>query len=103
SWRQTRRRLRVLARLAKPYKARSALAGITLVTYTPVPLLPPYLFKVAIDDGIEARDLRRLSLVVAAFLIAGIAAFVLSSAQTYYTGWVGERALAELRIQLFRH
>ena len=71
--------------------------------YTAVALLPPYLAKVAIDDGINAGNLRTLSLVVVAFLVAGIAAFVLSSAQTYYTGWVGERALADLRIQLFRH
>ena len=37
------------------------------------------------------------------FLVAGVASFVLSGAQTYFTGWVGERALADLRIQLFRH
>ena len=73
------------------------------MAYTAVALLPPYLAKVAIDDGINAGNLRTLSLVVVAFLVAGIAAFVLSSAQTYYTGWVGERALADLRIQLFRH
>ncbi len=103
SWRQTRRRLRVLMRLARPYRGRSAVAIVTLVAYTGVALLPPYLAKLAVDDGIEEKDLRALSIVVAAFLAAGIAAFVLSSAQTYSTGWVGERALADLRIQLFTH
>jgi ATP-binding cassette subfamily B protein len=103
SWRQTRRRLRVLLRLARPYRARSAVAVVTLIAYTGVALLPPYLAKLAVDDGIGEQDLRALSIVVAAFLAAGIAAFVLSSAQTYSTGWVGERALADLRIQLFTH
>jgi ABC-type multidrug transport system fused ATPase/permease subunit len=103
SWRQTRRRLGVLLRLAKPYRARSLLAVVTLLAYTGVALLPPYLAKLAVDDGIEEKDLRTLSIVVAAFLAAGIAAFVLSGAQTYFTGWVGERALADLRIQLFTH
>jgi ABC-type multidrug transport system fused ATPase/permease subunit len=103
SWRQTRRRLRVLARLARPYRARTALAIVTLVAYTAVALLPPYLAKLAVDEGIEARDLGRLSLIVAAFVAAGVAAFALSGAQTYFTGWVGERALADLRIRLFRH
>jgi ATP-binding cassette subfamily B protein len=103
SWRQTRRRLRVLVRLARPYRGRSAVAIVTLVAYTGVALLPPYLAKLAVDDGIEEQDLRALSIVVAAFLAAGIAAFVLSSAQTYSTGWVGERALSDLRIQLFTH
>jgi ABC-type multidrug transport system fused ATPase/permease subunit len=103
SWQQTRRRLRVLARLARPYRARTALAIVTLVAYTAVALLPPYLAKLAVDEGIEARDLGRLSAIVAAFVATGVAAFALSGAQTYFTGWVGERALADLRIQLFRH
>jgi len=103
SWRQTRRRLGVLVRLARPYRARTALAVVTLIAYTAVALLPPYLAKLAVDQGIEARDLGRLTVIVVAFVAAGIAAFVLSGAQTYFTGWVGERALADLRIQLFRH
>ena len=103
SWRQTRRRIRVLLRLARPYPTRSALAVVTLVAYTIVALVPPYLSKIAIDDGIDAQNLRTLSLVVVAFLAAGVAAFALSGAQTYITGWVGERALADLRIQLFGH
>jgi ABC-type multidrug transport system fused ATPase/permease subunit len=101
SWRQTRKRVRILVRLAKPYPIRSAFAIVTLVAYTAVALLPPYLVKLAVDDGIKAQNLQALSVIVAAFLAAGIAAFVLSSAQTYYTGWVGERALADLRVHLF--
>ena len=103
SWRQTRRRLGVLARLALPYRARAALAIATLVGFTIVALLPPYLAKLAVDDGISEGDLRTLTVTVLAFLAAGIATFGLSSAQTYFTGWVGERSLADLRIKLFSH
>ena len=103
SWRQTRRRLAVLFRLARPYRGRAALAVVTLVAYTLVALLPPYLAKLAVDDGIGERDLRALTLVVIAFLATGVAAFALSGLQTYFTGWVGERALADLRIRLFKH
>ena len=103
SWRQTRRRLATLARLARPYPGRALLAGVTLLGFTIVALLPPYLAKLAVDEGIGARDLGRLSLIVAAFVAAGIATFGLSSAQTYLTGWVGERGLADLRIRLFAH
>ncbi len=103
SWRRTRMRIGMLLRLARPYRARTTLAVVTLVAYTGVALLPPYLAKLAVDDGIEAQDLRTLSIVVAAFVAAGVAAFALSSAQTYFTGWVGERALADLRIHLFTH
>src|SRR3990170_2525920 len=103
TWRQTRRRIGTLLRLARPYKGRSALAIVTRVAYTLVALLPPYLVKLAVDDGITTGDLEALTIAVAAFVAAGVAAFGLSAAQTYFTGWVGERALADLRIQLFNH
>jgi ABC-type multidrug transport system fused ATPase/permease subunit len=103
SWRQTRRRLGMLVRLARPYKAKAALAITTLLGFTLVALLPPYLAKLAVDEGIAERDLGVLTVVVVAFLAAGVAAFALSGAQTYFTGWVGERALADLRTDLFEH
>jgi ABC-type multidrug transport system fused ATPase/permease subunit len=103
SWAQTRRRLGILFRLARPYPGRTVLALVTLLAFTLMALVPPYLAKVAVDDGVLAGDLATLTVVVVAFVAAGFAAFVLSGLQTYLTGWVGERALADLRIRLFRH
>jgi ABC-type multidrug transport system fused ATPase/permease subunit len=103
SWAQTRRRVAMLVRLARPYPGRTILALVTLVAFTLVALLPPYLSKVAVDDGVLEGDLTVLTIVVVAFVGAGLAAFALSGLQTYFTGWVGERALADLRIRLFRH
>ena len=57
SWRRTRRRLGLLVGLALPYKGRTALALATLLVYTLVALAPPYLAKLAIDEGIEELDL----------------------------------------------
>jgi len=103
SWRRTRRRIALLAGLALPYRARTTGALATLLAYTVVALAPPYLAKLAIDQGISENDLGRLSVLVALFLVAALAALVLSSANTYLTGWVGERMLADLRNRLFRH
>ncbi len=103
SWRQTARRVRALARLAKPYKARTALALGSLLLATGLALLPPFLAKQAIDLGIEQKNLQRLALTVAGFLLAGLLGWGASSAQTYFTGWTGERILADLRLTLFRH
>jgi ABC-type multidrug transport system fused ATPase/permease subunit len=103
SWAQTRRRLGVLVRLVTPYRGRTAVALATLLAYTLVSLAPPYLAKLAIDDGIRDGDTGRLGLIVALFVAAAAAAMVLSAANTYVTGWTGERALADLRKQLFRH
>src|SRR5206468_3377045 len=40
---------------------------------------------------------------LAIFLLAGLANWGMSYAQTYLTGWVGERILADLRMKLFGH
>ena len=103
SWAQTKRRLTTLYRLAKPYKFRTALSLGTLLAGTIVSLAPPYLLKLAIDDGISKHDLTKLGWIVVAFLGAGVLGLVFSYAQTYFTGWTGERMLADLRNHLFRH
>jgi ABC-type multidrug transport system fused ATPase/permease subunit len=103
SWRRTRRRIGVLGRLTLPYKRRTALALGTLLAYTLVALAPPYLAKLAIDEGIRELDLDRLTLIVGLFLVVALASLALSGANTYLTGWVGERVLADLRNRLFAH
>ena len=103
SWQQTARRIKTLAMLAAPYKRQTALALFFLFAATATALAPPYLAKLAIDDGIQEENLRVLTIVVVLFVVAGVLSLVTSTAQTYFTGWTGERILADLRNKLFRH
>jgi ABC-type multidrug transport system fused ATPase/permease subunit len=103
SWAQTARRIVTLARLTAPYRARTALAVGSLVLATLTALAPPFLAKLAIDDGIADGDMEALAVIVALFVAAGVANLLASMAQTYFTGWTGERILADLRNTLFRH
>jgi len=103
SWRRTRRRIAELARLAKPYKVRTAFSVVSLLAATATALAPPFLAKYAVDDGIRRHDLGKLWWIVGAFVVAGLLNWAMSYVQTYLTGWVGERILADLRIVLFRH
>ena len=103
SWQQTARRVKTLAMLAAPYKRQTALALFFLFAATATALAPPYLAKLAIDDGIQDENLRVLTIVVVLFVVAGVLSLVTSTAQTYFTGWTGERILADLRNKLFRH
>jgi ABC-type multidrug transport system fused ATPase/permease subunit len=103
SWAQTARRVSTLARLTVPYRARTTLAVVSLVAATLTALVPPFLAKLAIDDGISKGDLDALTLIVVLFVVAGLANLLTSMAQTYFTGWTGERILADLRNKLFRH
>ena len=75
----------------------------SLLAATLTALAPPYLAKLALDDGIQDGDLHALTVIVALFLVAALANMVTSAAQTYFTGWTGERILADLRNKLFRH
>ncbi|MGZ4384098.1 MAG: ABC transporter ATP-binding protein [Gaiellaceae bacterium] len=103
SWRATRRRLATLVQLAAPYKLRAALAIGSLLAATLLALVPFYLTKLVIDQGIGQHDLHRLNLIVIAFLVNGVLLLAASAGQSYFTGWVGERILADLRTKLFRH
>ena len=103
SWRRTRRRIAALARLAKPYKLRTALSVVSLLVATATALAPPLLAKYAVDDAISKNDLVKLWWIVGLFLLAGLLNWAMSYVQTYLTGWVGERILADLRTALFRH
>ena len=103
SWKTTVRRVTTLARLTKPYKLRTALALLSLLAATATGLIPPFLAGVAVNQGIEKADMRTLVIVVIAFLAAGILNWLAGYAQTYFTGWTGERILADLRNLLFRH
>jgi ABC-type multidrug transport system fused ATPase/permease subunit len=103
SWQRTARRVSTLARLTAPYKLRTTLAVVSLLAATLTALAPPYLAKLAVDDGIGERDLQALTTIVVLFIAAGLANLLTSAAQTYFTGWTGERILADLRNRLFRH
>src|ERR671924_1545405 len=103
SLRSTRRRIGTLARFAARYKVRTALSIVSLLAATVTALAPPFLAKYAVDDGIRKHDLTKLWWIVGAFLLAGLLNWGMSYVQTYLTGWVGERILADLRNDLFEH
>jgi ATP-binding cassette, subfamily B, bacterial len=102
SWAATKRRIRTLYELARPYKARTVLALVSLVGATAVSLAPPILIGTAVDE-VKHRHTGTLGWLVVGFVAAGAVGIAASYAQTYFTGWTGERMLADLRNHLFRH
>ena len=97
------RKLRGLIELLAPYKWRVLAMFVSLVAATAAALAPAPLAKVAIDSGIQGHDVGALDLIVVAFLASAVVYAVASYAQTYLVGWVGQRALQDLRIRLFAH
>jgi ATP-binding cassette subfamily B protein len=76
---------------------------VSLVLATAAALAPAPLAKLAIDNGIRRHDVAALDLIVVAFLASAVIYVIASAAQTYLVGWVGQRALQDLRVQLFSH
>jgi ABC-type multidrug transport system fused ATPase/permease subunit len=100
---QRGRKLRWLLGLLRPYRAQVALMFLALVVATGAGLAPPYLVGRAIDDGITARDVDALYVIVGAFALSVVLYGISSYAQTYLVGWVGQRALQDLRERIYTH
>jgi ABC-type multidrug transport system fused ATPase/permease subunit len=97
------RNLRGLLALIKPYRTRAIAMLAALVVGTAASLAPPLLARAAIDKGIAHNDVTTLVIVVIAFLVSALLVWGMTYVQTYLVGWVGQRALADLRIRIFSH
>jgi ABC-type multidrug transport system fused ATPase/permease subunit len=96
-------RLRHLFSLLGPYRGRVVLMLVSLTVATGAALAPPYLAGRAIDDGIRAGDTSALTVILVLFVAAALVNWGATYAQTYLINWVGQRALQDLRIELFQH
>jgi ATP-binding cassette subfamily B protein len=97
------RKVRWLVSLLRPYRAQVILMGIALLVATAAALAPPYLAGRAIDDGIRAGDESVLTVIVIVFIASVALYWAASYAQTYLVGWVGQRALQDLRERIYAH
>jgi ABC-type multidrug transport system fused ATPase/permease subunit len=96
-------RLRHLVSLLRPYRVRVALMFVALLLATGTALAPPYLAGRAIDDGIHGKDTETLTIIVIVFLAAALINWAATYVQTFLINWVGQRALQDLRIEVFQH
>jgi ABC-type multidrug transport system fused ATPase/permease subunit len=96
-------RLRHLISLLRPYRGRVLLMFVALLISTAAALAPPYLAGRAIDQGIQQKDTAALTMIVIAFVAAAILNWVTTYVQTYLINWVGQKALQDLRVELFEH
>ena len=101
--RQRTRKVRWLFGLLRPYRGRVAVTLVALVAATAAGLAPPYLAGRAIDNGIATHDLRALDLIVVAFVLSALVYWAATYIQTYLVGWVGQRALQDLRERIYTH
>jgi ATP-binding cassette, subfamily B, bacterial len=100
---QRGRKLRWMFGLLRPYRLQVIVMLVALVVATAASLAPPLLAGKAIDDGIRADDAGALTVIVLVFIASAALYWAASYAQTYLVGWVGQRALQDLRTRIYTH
>ena len=92
-----------LLRYLRPHTVRMAAAFGCMIATTGLSLLAPLLIKIAIDGPIASGDVLGLLAVTAGLAAAFAGTYALAALQRYLLSWVGQRVLATLRADLFRH
>jgi ATP-binding cassette subfamily B protein len=101
-----------LLRFLAPYKKEVALSIVLLAAISLFEIAGPYLTKVAIDTyvkpasgqgAIPSEASRGLLLIAVAYVAVLAAAFALRYFQSYMMSMVGQRAMRDLRMDIFRH
>ena len=99
------RKVRWLLGLLRPYRLGVAAMMVALLVATGAALAPPYLAGKAVDEGIQGGggDIDALTLIVVAFIASALVYWAATYVQTYLVGWVGQRALQDLRERIYTH
>jgi len=92
-----------ILRYLRPYWKLLTVAFTFLLLHTGTQLSGPYITKIAIDRYILNHDIHGLDLMVLAYLGAVLLGFVFLFIQTYTTEYTGQRAMHDLRMEIFSH
>jgi ABC-type multidrug transport system fused ATPase/permease subunit len=100
---QRARKVRWMLALLRPYRMQVLAMMVALVVATAASLAPPALAGAAIDNGIKEFDKNALTVIVAVYIASVAVLWATTYAQTYLVGWVGQRALQDLRRRIYTH
>lgn len=95
--------MRRLLGYLRRYRPLAALALFLLLGTAGLTLVGPALTQRALDVAVPARDLGLLRGLALLFFGALLLEFLFDYGQAYLTAWMGQRVMADLRLQLFSH
>jgi ATP-binding cassette, subfamily B, bacterial len=104
--RENPRDLRPLARLSPflwKYKAKAIAALVALLVASAATLLVPIAVRRVLDNGFTGQDPTLVNQYFAVMLGVVAILAVASACRFYFVSWIGERVVADVRDQLFRH
>ncbi len=92
-----------IARTFDPYRATVAAIAVTVITSAALGLLPPFLLREIINQGLLAHDLGLVTRDIVLTLVATLLATGLTLLYGYWSVLVGQRIMRDLRNQLYDH
>ncbi|MEW6193993.1 MAG: ABC transporter ATP-binding protein [Bacteroidota bacterium] len=95
--------MRRLLTYVKPYKKYVALAIFLNILVSALPALRPYLSKIAVDEYIANNDYNGLLLVSVILLGSLMLQAFVQYFLTYYTEYMGQKIIYDMRVQIFSH
>ncbi len=87
----------------KPYRKYVVIAILLNVVVAVLGPLRPFLTKIAIDDNIKNKDYNGLLLITLALIASLVFQAVVQYYLTYYTEYMGQKIIYDIRIKLFTH
>ena len=111
------RLMKRLLRYLIPYRGTVVVAAVAMVLHSLLQVVGPFLTKVAVDrylvvterqptfldSYLSADPFTGLAQITGLFLVVLVVLFILEYSQTYYMQMVGQRAMYDLRMAIFRH
>ena len=94
---------RLLGSALAPYKKWLAISMVMMLITSGLNAVPPYLLQQAIDGPIRGGDVSALVRITILYGATAIGLFLFTFAFNYFLQQAGQRALADLRTNLFRH
>lgn len=93
---------RVVA-LAKPYRLIFGMVAALAVVLAPLGIARPYLIQKMVDDYVFTNDEQGLIWLTILVVVLLIAETGLRYVFTYYSGWLGQSVIRDLRVRVFKH
>lgn len=95
--------LKKLYSFIQPYKAQFYFLVFLTIALAILAPTRPYFIQVAIDDHVSIGDGEGLMKIILLLIFLMVLQAMVQFAHTYYSGWIGQVIIKDIRIRLYRH
>lgn len=86
----------------KPYKKTYYFVMVSAILMAGFSVLTPYLLKITVDDYIRLKDYEGMVFLIGLMLIALLSEVIFQFLFVYFSNWLGQNVIRDLRVVLFR-